>query len=175
MAVRAEEIESRDITVGLGTLAPTVPMASDWPTTAGVVTGLRCSRQCRGNIYLDLPEHPQHPPMLVCMLCGRTPRHIRVARPQAVPRAGYGEAQRNQRAQSREQGSTGMAARILSEVPEAPSYTTAWAIGRPMRISTEEVRIVLSGLVERGLVEQFVYEAGVTKRPSLGYRRPVRH
>lgn len=172
MAVSVRSIESGDIEVGWGAIAPN-PLSMDWPATAGIVVGLRCGRVCRGNVYLDLPEDPMQSPVLVCMLCGRTPRNMRLARSSQTSRAGYGEAQRYQRTISRTQGSTGIAARILAHVPLAPSYTTAWAIGRPMRISTEEVRIFLCGLVEQGLVEEFTYAAGVTGRPAQGYRRVV--
>jgi hypothetical protein len=175
MVAHLEDAERDDAPWGSG---PPSPLDRSEPLTAGIVTGVRCG-WCRGNLQLDLPEHPLLPPALICMMCGRSPRrHLRLLRePQRSPavRAGYGEAQRVQRAISREQGANGMAARILGQVPLSPAYITAWAIGRPMRISTEEVRDVLSRLVEAGLVEEFEYEAGVTRRRSLGYRRPQTH
>lgn len=159
----------------LDPLAHGVPPRLTHTTANGVVRGIRCPF-CEGNVYASDGE-------LACMMCARTlllmpsvTGSVEIGTGWRAPvtrRVGDGEAQRTARGISEAQGSTGLAARILAAIPEAPEHVTAWALGRPIRIPTEEVRAVLLELIDLGLVVEVLYQAGcVEKRTSRGYQRP---
>ena len=153
------------------------PVPPPMPSSHGVVGGIRCPF-CKGNCWSDGES-------VRCMMCARALRLTKGPQPQALGsaapsrrscRVGDGEEQRVARSISRSQGETGLKARLLQSIPEEPSYTTAWALGRPIRTSTEEVRSLLRELIDLGLVREVRYQAGCVRpknKPlAVGYQRP---
>lgn len=145
----------------------------------GMIAGLRCPF-CRGNCHGDGEE-------ISCMMCGR-PLRVTTDSPRGDPQAlGGGRApipirkstevfddRRAALNRGRDDGSTGLQARLLRAIPEAPGRIGAWALARPLRVPTERVRELLDELIELGLVQSIEYQAGCVekRRPATGYQRP---
>lgn len=144
----------------------------------GVIAGLRCP-YCKGNCQGDGEE-------ISCMMCGRSLRAT-MDSPHGGPQALGGrepiplrkstevaDAKRVALNHGRDDGSTGLQARLLRAIPEEPGRIGAWALARPLRVPTGRVRDLVGELVTLGLVRTVEYQAGCVekRRPALGYQRP---
>jgi len=144
----------------------------------GMIAGLRCPF-CRGNCHGDGEE-------ISCLMCGRQLRATTDAPrggPQVLGGTGpipirksndVAEVKRAAMNRARDDGSTGLQARLLRAIPEEPGRIGAWALARPLRVSTSLVRDLMDELIDLGLVRAVEYQAGCVerRRPTRGYQRP---
>jgi uncharacterized Zn finger protein (UPF0148 family) len=167
-------LEELDIDAPLRRLHTVKPSASSSFVVPERTTMLhaRCP-SCNGNTYAEHGE-------IHCMMCNRH-LHVSEVSPQGrvtklsilqiVPRlsrAGYGERSRSARGIARDEGGqTGMAARVLSRIPDAPQYAVVEKIARSVSCTREDVREILTKLEKRGLVERFTFAGGY----RTGWRR----
>jgi len=121
---------------------------------------------------------------LRCLLCSRellvaeispTGRVLALglARPKdaVLVRVASGQTRRTARAISRDDGSTGLAARVLRLVPtDANTYIVVEALSRALAVRRDLVRHALDGLESQGLVERFTFQGGY----RVGWRRVPR-
>jgi hypothetical protein len=133
---------------------------------------------CSGNTYASHGE-------IHCMMCCRrlhvlhvsdTGRIMELSILHTVPklsRAGYGERARAARGVARQaNGQIGLAARVLSCIPDAesPEYAVVERLARRMAVTREDIRDVLAKLEHKGLVERFSFRGGY----RVGWRRTRR-
>lgn len=129
---------------------------------------------CGGNSYAEHGE-------IRCMLCCRelyiavitdTGRVLKLTLLHVAPvlsRAGYGERQRAAKAKAREEGGlTGLASRVLRNIPESPGYAVVETLSKAVSAHREDVREALDALQDEGLVECFQFKGGYRQ----GWRRP---
>lgn len=83
-------------------------------------------------------------------------------------RVASGQTRRTARALSKDDGATGLQARVLRLVPYGPDgHTVVEQVSRTLSVRREQVRGALDRLETHGLVERFAFNSGY----RIGYRR----
>jgi uncharacterized Zn finger protein (UPF0148 family) len=137
----------------------------------------RCPR-CNGNAQYDDGD-------IRCLMCGSNLHPVAVAGgrvvrltllsvpatlSRAAERADARERRSTHFALSREDGSTGLASRVLRLVPAGPAYTVVERIATQIHVHRDDVRAALHQLEADGHVQHFSFSKGY----RTGWRRAAR-